>query len=91
MRGARRASGHIVLRGRRHEKGETMNTSSRHCDQCGRSEDDFSFCEDRCMLQSCSECTFLLQLYGTGCGNVHVYYLCRDCYDNLIERGFVEP
>src|SRR5271157_4484397 len=49
------------------------------------------FCENRCMLQSCLECSFLLQLYGTGCGNIRVYYLCRQCYERRIARGFVEP
>jgi hypothetical protein len=68
-----------------------MESSSRFCDECGRPESDFIFCEDACMLQSCPICTFLLQLYGTGCGNVRVYYLCRDCYTELIKRGFVEP
>ena len=43
------------------------------------------------MLQSCEMCSFLLQLYGTGCGNIRVYYLCRDCYNELIKRGYVEP
>ncbi|MCE5242179.1 MAG: hypothetical protein ABFD98_19900 [Syntrophobacteraceae bacterium] len=68
-----------------------MVDDSRTCDECGKAEDQFSFCETRCMLPSCTECTFLLQLYGTGCGNVRVYYLCRECYDNRIQRGFVEP
>jgi hypothetical protein len=68
-----------------------MDTTIRSCDECGRTEDEFSYCEARCMLQSCSECSFLLQLYGTGCGNIRVYYLCRDCYNQLILRGYVEP
>lgn len=71
--------------------GEWMDTSDRCCDECGLPEERFAFCEDRCMLQSCLKCSFLLQLYGTGCGNVRVYYLCRNCYENRIERGFVEP
>lgn len=62
----------------------------RVCDECGRPESDFLFCENHCMLQSCSECTFLLQLYGTGCGNIRVYYLCRRCYDMRVERGYIE-
>lgn len=62
-----------------------------NCDECGQPEENFRFCESRCMLQSCPECTFLLQLYGTGCGNVRVYYLCRSCYEERIARGFVEP
>jgi hypothetical protein len=68
-----------------------MSNPHRLCDECGRTEENFSFCDTRCMLPSCLECSFLLQLYGTGCGNVRVYYLCRDCYEVLIQRGFVEP
>ncbi len=63
---------------------------SNTCDECGRPEEEFEFCEFRCMQQSCQVCTFLLQLYGTGCGNVRVYYLCRDCYNERMKRGFVE-
>ncbi len=61
------------------------------CDECGQPEEEFSFCENRCMLPNCTECTFLLQLYGTGCGNIRVYYLCRPCYEERIKRGFIEP
>ncbi len=61
------------------------------CDECGQPEEEFSFCESRCMLPACPECTFLLQLYGTGCGNIRVYYLCRPCYEERIKRGFIEP
>ena len=68
-----------------------MESDPRTCDECGRPESSFSFCDSRCMLPSCSACSFLLQLYGTGCGNIRVYYLCRDCYEVRIERGFVEP
>jgi hypothetical protein len=68
-----------------------MDSEPNKCDECGRSEEEFAFCERRCMLQSCETCDFLLQLYGTGCGNVRVYYLCRDCYKELIKRGYVEP
>ncbi len=67
-----------------------MSEFERTCDECGRPKDEFEFCDARCMLQSCPKCTFLLQLYGTGCGNVSVYYLCRDCYNERIKRGFVE-
>jgi len=63
----------------------------RDCDECGLPEENFTFCEDRCMLPSCTDCTFLVQLYGTGCGNIRVYYLCRPCYDRLSARGFIEP
>ena len=41
-----------------------MSIFSRDCDECGQPEESFRFCESRCMLQSCPECTFLLQLYG---------------------------
>lgn len=68
-----------------------MDRFEKTCDECGRSEDEFEYCGTRCMLPSCLECTFLLQLYGTGCGNIHVYYLCRDCYNERMKRGFVEP
>ncbi|MCE5333129.1 MAG: hypothetical protein LLG06_00920 [Desulfobacteraceae bacterium] len=68
-----------------------MEKFQKFCDQCGRPEDTFEFCKNRCMLLSCDTCAFLLQLYGTGCGNVHVYYLCRDCYNERIKRGYVEP
>ncbi len=68
-----------------------MERFAKNCDECGRPEEAFEFCESRCMLQSCPQCSFLLQLYGTGCGNVRVYYLCRDCYDERMKRGFVEP
>jgi hypothetical protein len=60
------------------------------CDECGRPQEDFELCESGCMLPSCPKCGFLLQLYGTGCGSVQVYYLCRACYDERIKRGFVE-
>ncbi len=68
-----------------------MDKFEKTCDECGRPEDEFEFCDTRCMSLSCEKCTFLLQLYGTGCGNVHVYYLCLDCYNKLIKRGYVEP
>ncbi len=68
-----------------------MESNDRCCDECGLPEEGFALCEDRCMLQSCPKCMFLLQLYGTGCGNVRVYYLCRDCYDERMKRGFIEP
>ena len=68
-----------------------MIDDSRTCDECGQSADSFAYCRERCMLPSCGECTFLLQLYGTGCGNIRVYYLCRACYDERIKRGYVEP
>ncbi|MEM5789645.1 MAG: hypothetical protein AAGU11_20215, partial [Syntrophobacteraceae bacterium] len=70
---------------------ERIDMSEKTCDQCARSYEEFEFCESRCMLQSCPKCTFLLQLYGTGCGSVQVYYLCRTCYDDRMKRGFVEP
>lgn len=67
-----------------------MNEALRTCDDCGKAEDQFTCCDDRCMLPSCSKCMFLLQLYGTGCGNIRVYYLCRDCYEERSKRGFIE-
>lgn len=60
------------------------------CDDCGKSEENFRLCKSRCMLASCPECSFLIQFYGTGCGNVRVYYLCRSCYEERMKRGFVE-
>jgi len=68
-----------------------MVNMPRCCEECGLPEDAFPLCEIECMLPSCPKCAFLIQLYGTGCGNIRVYYLCRDCYDKLMERGFVEP
>jgi hypothetical protein len=65
--------------------------TDRVCDECGRPEDYFPLCEKRCMLPSCPECSFLIQLYGTGCGTIQVYYLCRGCYKERIKRGYVEP
>ena len=67
------------------------NHDPRYCDECGTSQHTCTFCESACMLPSCDECTFLVQLYGTGCGNIHVYHLCRPCYEGRIARGFVEP
>jgi len=61
------------------------------CDECGLPEEDFQFCERKCMLPDCPDCTFTLQLYGTGCGNIRVYHLCRPCYETLSARGFIEP
>ena len=63
----------------------------RCCEECGLPEDTSPLCEIECMLPSCLDCAFLIQRYGTGCGNIRVYCLCRDCNDKLMERSFGEP
>lgn len=68
-----------------------MRENPRCCEECSLPEESFAFCEDKCMLPGCPKCSFLIQIYGTGCGNIRIYYLCRECYQRLLQRGYIEP